>query len=154
MWTLCFVLNFFYSYFVCFCQGETYVTFKCPRCQTMASVDSMSCQQNREAMENLRCIHSVVFHDTDWRTIWEIPDLDDHVQSYSFFSSPELKIQKLCHDNLLLCATQTTGIVSLLYTVTAKQKNSFCTLCPSTKCKCFRMYSKEKQDRSSGTLDG
>ena len=117
----------------------------------MISIESMSCQQEKNDMEALRCMHSVVCQDlaADWRNIWEVPNLDIAVESFNLMCSPEVKVKKLRHDELFLCATQSGGVVSLLFTVTKRQKNPICSLCPSPKCKCYKMYLSEKHDRQA-----
>ena len=137
-------------------QGETYPIFRCPKCPSMASVETMSCQQNKDGMEALRCMHSILsLHlASDWRNIWDIPNLDNQVDSFQLLCTPEIRIKKLRHDHLFLCATQSNGIVSLLFTVIKRQKTPFCSQCPSSKCKCYRIYMKEKNDHESGTRDG
>ena len=84
-------------------------------------------------MEVLRCMHSVVTQHlaADWRNIWEVPDLDDTVESFNVLFSPEIKVRKLRHDVLFLCGTQSDDLIFLLFTVTKKQqqKNILYSLC-------------------------
>ena len=122
----------------------------------MKQVEAMSCRQDKQGMEALRCMHSVVCQQlaSNWRNIWDIPNLDQTVESFNFFSCPELKVKKLRHDRLFLCATQSAGAISLLFTVTKRQKNPMCSRCSSPKCKCFKMYQKKKLDRQVGDHDG
>lgn len=136
-------------------QGETYSIFHCPKCPSMAQIDGMCCKQDRQGMEALRCMHSVVCQEvaSDWRNIWNILDLDPTVESFTFLASPELKVKKLRHDDLFLCATQSAGVVSLLFTVSKRQKSPMCNQCSSPKCKCYRLYSKQRLDRKSGDHD-
>ena len=147
MMLLCFI--FLSNTILCFSsQGESYPIFHCPKCLSMKQVEAMSCRQNQQGMESLRCMHSVVCQQlvSNWRTIWDIPRLDQTVESFKFFSCPEIKVKKLRHDSLFLCATQSSGEISLLFTVTKRQK----TRCASPKCKCFKMYQKARLDREAG----
>ena len=136
-------------------QGETYSIFHCPKCPSMAQIDGMCCKQDRQGMEALRCMHSVVCQEvaSDWRNIWNILDLDPTVESFTFLASPEPKVKKRRHDDLFLCATQSAGVVSLLFTVSKRQKSPMCNQCSSPKCKCYRLYSKQRLDRKSGDHD-
>ena len=136
-------------------QGETYVIFQCPKCPAMIDIDALGCKQDRQGMQELRCMHSIVCQElaSDWRNFWNIMDLDPNTESFHYFSSPDLKVKKLRHDEYFLCAIQTAGVISLLFTVSKRQKSPMCSQCSSPKCKCFRMYTKEKQDRQTGDHD-
>ena len=100
-------------------------------------------------------MHSVVCQKLaeDWKNIWEIPNIDMHIQSFKLICSPDVKVKKLRHDDLFLCATQSGGLISLLFTVTKRQKTPMCSRCASTKCKCYRMYEKNKLDRQTNNDD-
>ena len=121
----------------------------------MASIDSLSCQQEKNGMEALRCMHSVVCQKLaeDWENLWDLPDIDIDIESFKLICSPHVQVKKLRHDDLFLCATQSGGLISLLYTVTKRQKTPMCSRCASTKCKCYRMYERHKIDRQTNNDD-
>ena len=62
----------------------------------MYAIDSMSCQQDKDWMEALRCMHSVVCQKLaeDWENIWEIPNIDMHIQSFKLICSPDVKVKQ------------------------------------------------------------
>ena len=57
-----------------------------------------------------------------------------------------MQFQELRNDRLFLVAYQKDGKISLLFTVSPKQKYPFCSSCSSKKCKCFRIYKKALED--------
>ena len=70
-------------------------------------------------------MHSVVCHKLaeDWQNSWDIPNIDMHIESFKLLCSPDVQVKKSRHDDLFLCATQSGGLISLLFTVTTKDSN-------------------------------
>ena len=116
--------------------------FQCSECDKMSSIDSLSLKQNQSEMEQLKCVHSVVANILmlDWGAEWDIPDIDYITNSLQLNIMPEIECEIYNYMNHVLSVTRQENKISILFTVTQKQKIPFCSLCFSRKCKCYRIY--------------
>ena len=125
-------------------QDDLVPIFKCPQCPLMAAVSGLALDQNTDNVFAMRCFHSqaAAYFAGDWDSHWTIGDIEDTDESFKVVCNPDLSIQQLRDDSLFLGAYHKDGVVSLLFTVSAKQKFPFCAKCPSKKCKCFQQFQK------------
>ena len=125
----------------------------CPQCDSMSGTETLLVDQDPVQILSRLCIHSKVCSTLigDWRDIWDI-DISPGDRLVRIVCNEE----KTCHtfqekskDTTLLAATRSHGKVSLLYTVTNKQKSPICTSCVTRKCPHVHSYEKylENEER-------
>ena len=115
--------------------------FVCSECESMRGVISFSLDQQRNAIEELKCIHSRAAEGLldDYDDLWLVTAPDDEDQSHQIVVNEDIAVQSLINEpsECFLGAFQQDNKVSLLYTVSRKQKIPFCSECTTQKCKCF-----------------
>ena len=120
--------------------------FVCSECESMRGVISFSLDQQRNAIEELKCIHSRAAEGLldDYDDLWLVTAPDDEDQSHQIVVNEDIAVQSLINEpsECFLGAFQQDNKVSLLYTVSRKQKIPFCSECTTQKCKCFFEYKK------------
>ena len=128
-------------------QG-TVPIFKCPQCADMASISDLALDQKVDQLFELRCIHSkaAAYFAADYENHWSFTEMRDTDQSFKVECNLDIETQLLREDDLFLAAYQKNGVVSLLFTVSSRQKYPICSNCATKRCKCFRRYQKAVND--------
>ena len=120
--------------------------FVCPECDSMRGVINFCLDQDRDYIEQLKCIHSKAAEGLldDYDNLWIVTAPEDEDQNHTIKVNEDILVQSLIDEpsECFLGAVQNDNQVSLLYTVSKKQKIPFCSRCPSPKCKCFFEYKK------------
>ena len=110
----------------------------------MEGVRDFCLDQPRDEIENLKCMHSKAAEYLTGSTenYWDIPHPSNEDKSNKIMMNNDIFVQSLIDQggNLFLGTYQTQGLISVLYTVSTKQKVPMCSLCASKKCKCFNKY--------------
>ena len=116
----------------------------------MESMDGLGLDQNKEGILALQCMHSeaAFYFGGNWDTHWTVGDIEDTDESYKVECNPDIHLQQLRDDTLFLAACQKDGVISLLFTVSPKQKYPFCSKCSSKKCACFRRFKKALEEQA------
>ena len=121
-----------------------YTVLVCPECDSMKSVGDFCLEQPRNDIEQLRCIHSKAAEYLlgNYDDHWILPPPSDDDEMHNISINDDVSAQCLIDqiDECFLGAYQIEGKVSVLFTVSQKQKVPFCTNCSSKKCKCFFKY--------------
>ena len=116
----------------------------------MKSISDLSLNQRREDIFEHQCIHSktVEYFIGDYSNIWDIPLPTDLDEIHKCVLNQDIEVQSLLDapGESFLGAYQSIGNISILFTVTTKQKNPICSLCKTSKCKCFFKYKKSFND--------
>ena len=122
--------------------------FKCPECPGMEPLSGLSLDQDSVDLFPLRCIHSQAasYFGGEWDRHWTIEDIEASDESHKVECNLDTTVKELRNDRLFLAAYQKNGIISLLFTVSPKQKFPFCSQCSSKKCKCFRSFQNAKEE--------
>ena len=110
----------------------------------MEALCGLSLDQDKDNITALQCMHAkAAFHfGGNWDSHWTIGDIEDTDASYKVECNLDLSLQQLRDDRLFLAAYQKDCVISLLFTVSPKQKYPFCSKCSSKKCGCFRRFKK------------
>ena len=127
-------------------HGDLIPVFVCPECESMRGVLSFCLDQDRNNVEQLKCMHSRAAEGLldDYNDLWIVTAPDDEEQSHQIIVNDDILVQSLIDEpsECFLGAVQKDNKVSLLYTVSKRQKIPFCSSCTSQKCKCFFEYKK------------
>ena len=119
----------------------------CFNCESMKGVGDFCLDQDRDVVEQLKCFHSKAAKGIlgDYNDHWIVEDPDDDDQSHQIKVNEDIFVQSLIDkpSESFLGAVQNNNKVSILYTVSQRQKIPFCTGCSSQKCKCFYEYKKK-----------
>ena len=115
--------------------------FCCSGCDDMKMVSNLGLYADPCDLEPLQCIHSKAagFLLQNWNEIWEV-ELEDDDTALDAFTNEEVKyftFQRHSKDDTFLAGVQTNGKISLLQTVTKKQKfpfSPFCSSCSRQSC--------------------
>ena len=113
----------------------------------MDPVPGMHMDQTKEAMYGIQCVHSKAAASffPCWEDHWSITDLDDTDMSYKVFCNQDIRIQTFLDTDRFLAAIQSDGQVTLMFTVSRKQKFPLCSkgsCSKQTKCLCYKKYKK------------
>ena len=134
-------------------QNMIYPIFKCEHCETMNVIDSLKTHQEKARMQLSKCIHSVISEklvedDGGWRERWEVVCDRDIAQSNNFrvLCDEETRCVPLESSENVLVAIQTSGKISLLFTVTCRSETPMCSKCSSKNCKCLKLYKTYQSD--------
>ena len=115
----------------------------------MKGVGAFCLDQDRDVVEQLKCFHSKAAEGIlgDYNDHWIVEDPDDDDQSHQIKVNKDIFVQSLIDkpSESFLGAVQNNNKVSILYTVSQRQKIPFCTGCSSQKCKCFYEYKKKNR---------
>ena len=110
----------------------------------MNGVRDFCLDQPRDEIENFKCKHSraAEYLTGNHKTYWDIPHPSNEDKAYKIMMNNDILVQSLVDQggNLFLGTYQANGIISVLYTVSNKQKVPMCSDCASKKCKCFHKY--------------
>ena len=118
-----------------------YGNFVCSYCQCMFSVNMMTLDQRRENIDNLLCLHSVVAtQKTDWREKWGEPVIPQGVLSFKFTPNLDTSVKPLKEDDYFLAAIQNEGDITIIFTLSKRNKAPFCSSCSTQKCRHYRQY--------------
>ena len=114
----------------------------------MEPLSGLSLDQDSVDLFPLRCIHSQAasYFGGEWDRHWTIEDIEASDESHKVECNLDTTVKELRNDRLFLAAYQKNGIISLLFTVSPKQKFPFCSQCSSKKCKCFRSFQNAKEE--------
>ena len=113
----------------------------------MKSVPDFSLQQSRDQIEHMKCIHSraAEYFTGNHDDHWIIPEPSDQDVTSNIDINRDIQVQRLIDQpgcSFLGAYQSNIGKISVLYTVTSKQKIPFCSICTSHRCKCFHQYKK------------
>ena len=104
-------------------------------------------------MQLSKCIHSVISEklvedDGGWRERWEVVCDRDIAQSNNFrvLCDEETRCVPLESSENVLVAIQTSGKMSLLFTVTCRSETPMCSKCSSKNCKCLKLNKTYQRD--------
>ena len=134
-----------------------YTVLVCSECDSMQCVGNFSLDQPRNDLARLKCVHSKAAEYLlgDFNDHWTIPPPDDQDQTYRIRTNVDMPSQSLIDEvsENFLGAYQLDCRVSVLYTVSRKQKVPFCSSCKSQKCKCFFHYKKVMREEDEEDED-
>ena len=121
----------------------------------MESVPGMHLEQERVVMEGLKCVHSKAAESCyrNWEDDWTVGDIEDTDLSYKVFCNPDIRVQTFLEEGRFLAALQKDGDITLLFTVSKKQKFPLCSninCSKQTKCICFKHYKKVLEEYEEG----
>ena len=113
----------------------------------MKSVPDFSLQQSRDQIEHMKCIHSraAEYFTGNHDDHWIILEPSDQDVTSNIDINRDIQVQRLIDQpgcSFLGAYQSNIGKISVLYTVTSKQKIPFCSICTSHRCKCFHQYKK------------
>ena len=131
--------------------------FRCYQCRKMDHIENLPLDQNREQMENAKCIHSkmadkIVERRGGWDTVWQVDlteiDIDD--VSHRVDLQDDDDFVTLREDNLFVAAIKMRNKkkTSILFTINTATKKPQCSNCSKKPCKCFNVY-KTKVEREN-----
>ena len=117
----------------------------------MKSVPDFSLQQSRDQIEHMKCIHSraAEYFTGNYENHWGIPEPSNHDEIFNIAMNRDIQVQRLIDQpgrSFLGAYQSNLGKISVLYTVTSKQKIPLCSMCTSRRCKCFFQYKKVFND--------
>lgn len=110
----------------------------------MQCVGDFCLNQTRGVIDRLKCNHvkAAEYIAGNYEDHWNIPYPDDQDETHNISVNSDITVQCLIDEDseCFLGVHQTNGKLSVLYTVSKKQKMPLCSICSSTKCKCFHQY--------------
>ena len=138
-------------------NGNIYGFFVCPECPIMAGVEQLKSTQNPESIKEKLCVHSRVstMKVQDWRRYWTIAtSSSQHIFSVvpSDESTQEVFVPMSSNKPFVAC-TFHQGSVCILYCVTNRQANPFCSVCTGRKCKHYSILTDVGNMRPDDDLD-
>ena len=94
----------------------------------MESLCGLGLDQNKDNIVALQCLHSKAasHFGGDWDNHWIVGEIEETDESCKVECNLDINFQQLREDRLFLAAFQKDGLVSLLFTVSPKQKYPFC----------------------------
>ena len=119
----------------------------------MRGVDQFSLNQERDVMLQLQCDHAraAQYLVGNYDDHWIIRPPSDQEDTFTVDINSDTPVQCLIDTTpQFLGVYQEKGVVSVLFTVSTKQKLPFCSVCTSQKCKCFHKYRKAIEESSRG----
>lgn len=127
-------------------NGEAFCEYICTNCISMLGMESLKIDQNKIHIEERRCHHSKVARrkiGDDFEDLWGIPCPPNEIEACQIFCNEEIKEIKLLNDqHLFLACVHTEKKISILYTVTERQKFPLCSKCTHRRCSCFTKFEK------------
>ena len=107
-------------------------------------------------MEHMKCIHSraAEYFTGNYENHWDIPEPSDQDEILNIAMNRDIQVQRLIDQpglSFLGAYQSNLGKISVLYTVTSKQKIPLCSMCTSCRCKCFYQYEKVFNDLEIGS---
>ena len=125
-------------------NDERFGMYICDCCESMKGMNMMKIDQHRQQVESKRCHHSLAVERLkgDCYMNWTIPTIDEDTEYFKFFQNEDLEGVKLDVGNLYLSIYQKNKSLSVLFTVTSRQKVPLCSKCSGSKCPCYLEFRK------------
>ena len=131
-------------------NGRVYGFFICPECPSMSGLEQLKSPQNPESIKQKLCTHSrtVTIKIQDWRRYWTVSTS----QPREFLgvipsdeSTQKIFVPMFSKKPFVAC-TFNQGDVCILYCVSNRQANPFCSVCTGRKCRHFSLLAASQSE--------